>query len=113
MVRIADLFLTYFSTPNLPPHLVSWIPGKSWLSTDSDVFSAVVSYLAVIYGLREVMKIQKPHTLTGITQAYNIVLSLSSLLLLVLILEEILSVIRQNGLFFSICAEAAATPVGG
>jgi len=57
-----------------------------------------------------VMKNQQPHKLTPLFQAHNMILSSGSLLLLILMLEEILPILRKEGLHHAICAPEAWTP---
>lgn len=42
--------------PNPPKQFVEWIPGQTPLSTNKTVLVAVVTYLAVIFGGRELMR---------------------------------------------------------
>ncbi|KAF8642385.1 hypothetical protein AX16_009653 [Volvariella volvacea WC 439] len=108
MARLADLLLPY--APALPAHLTTFIPGATPFSTTPVVATSLVSYLAVIFGIQAVMKNQQPLKLTALFQIHNVVLSLGSLLLLVLMLEEILPIWWNHGIFYALCAEQAWTP---
>jgi fatty acid elongase 3 len=111
MTRVADLFLTRFQTLNLPQHLTSWVAGKTPISTDLSIFTVIASYLTVIYGMKAIMENRQPYRMTRLFQAHNLLSSAFSLLLLVLMLEEIGPMIWQRGFFYSLCAEEALTPV--
>ncbi|SNX85775.1 probable FEN1 - fatty acid elongase [Melanopsichium pennsylvanicum] len=94
-----------------PVHLLAWIPGKSPISTVPALVTAVITYLAVIFGGRELMKNRAPFT-TSIKLPFllhNLALTFGSGLLLALMLEEILPIVRRNGLFYGICGEGAWT----
>ncbi len=81
------------------------------MSTDVAVYSALASYLAIIFGIQAIMKNQKPLKLTLLFQIHNVILSGGSLLLLVLMLEEILPIFWKHGIYHAMCAEASWTPV--
>ncbi|SOV02808.1 probable FEN1 - fatty acid elongase [Ustilago sp. UG-2017a] len=94
-----------------PIHLLAWIPGKSPISTVPSLIAAVTTYLAVIFGGRELMKNRAPLT-TSIKLAFllhNLALTLGSGLLLALMLEEIIPIVRRNGFYYGICGEGAWT----
>ncbi|KAK7058961.1 Fatty acyl-CoA elongase/Polyunsaturated fatty acid specific elongation enzyme [Paramarasmius palmivorus] len=55
------------------------------------------------------MKNHPPQKLNTLFQAHNVILSSGSLLLLVLMLEEIVPIIWKHGLFYGICADGAWT----
>ena len=110
MAPLADFLSVY--VPNfLPTHFTSYIPGKSPLSTNTGVVAILISYLAVIFGVKAVMKNQQPYKLTPLFQAHNVILSSGSFLLLILMLEEILPIFWHHGTFHALCAEEAWTPV--
>lgn len=58
------------------------------------------------------MRSRQPMKLTFLFQLHNVALSSGSLLLLLLMVEEILPIIRDRGLFYSICGPEAWTSVG-
>ena len=94
-----------------PVHLLAWIPGKSPISTLPSLVAAVVTYLAVIFGGRALMKNRAPLT-TSIKLPFlvhNLALTFGSGLLLALMLEEIVPIVRRNGIFYGICGEGAWT----
>ncbi|KAG6851059.1 hypothetical protein H0H93_002951 [Arthromyces matolae] len=109
MAPLADFLLDYLPF-SLPTHLTSYVPGQTPLSTTPAVVAALTTYLAVIFGLKALMKNQPAFKLTTLFQIHNVILSSGSLLLLVLMLEEILPIVWHNGPFAGICAESSWTP---
>jgi fatty acid elongase 3 len=57
------------------------------------------------------MRNHPPHKLTPLFRAHNMFLSVGSLVLLVLMLEEIVPIIMKEGIYAAMCAEASWTPV--
>lgn len=110
MAPLADFILEHIPY-RLPQYLTSYVEGVSPLSTNLSVAGALASYLAVIFGIKAVMKNQKAQKLTALFQTHNVVLSSGSLLLLVLMLEEILPIMWKTGLHNALCAEESWTPV--
>ncbi|PPQ69639.1 hypothetical protein CVT26_001515 [Gymnopilus dilepis] len=94
----------------LPPHLYSYVEGVTPLSTNRAVLTALATYLVIIFSIKAVMKNQQPLKLTGLFQLHNVILSSGSLLLLVLMLEEILPIMWKHGLHYALCSEQAWTP---
>ena len=111
MAPFADFILTNVPLPTLPYHLTHYVPGSTPLSTVPSVVAALVSYLAVIFGLREVMKSQKPLRLQFLFQLHNIILSVGSGILLALTVEEVAPIWWKHGLFHALCNSATWTPV--
>ncbi|KAF7339472.1 Elongation of fatty acids protein [Mycena sanguinolenta] len=108
-MSLADLLLA--NVPfTLPPHLVSFIPGQTPLSTNTVVFGTLAGYLALIFGIQAAMKNHPPQRLNTLFQAHNVILSAGSLLLLVLLIEEVVPIIWNTGIFNAMCAEASWTP---
>jgi len=95
----------------LPPHLYSYVQGKTPLSTDKEVVTTLISYLVIIFSIQAFMKDRQPLKLTTLFQIHNVFLTVGSLLLLVLMLEEILPNIWYNGFHHALCAEQSWTPV--
>ncbi|KAK7468902.1 Fatty acyl-CoA elongase/Polyunsaturated fatty acid specific elongation enzyme [Stygiomarasmius scandens] len=107
-MALADFLLAH-APFSLPPHLYSYIPGQTPLSTTSTVVSTLIGYLVVIFGIQAAMKNHPPQKLNTLFQIHNVILSSGSLLLLVLMLEEIVPIIWKEGLFYSMCGEGAWT----
>ncbi|KDR84990.1 hypothetical protein GALMADRAFT_233524 [Galerina marginata CBS 339.88] len=94
----------------LPTHLYSYVDGTTPLSTDRAVLSALASYLVIIFSIQAFMKNHQPLKLTSLFQVHNVILSSGSLMLLILMLEEILPMIWNNGFHHALCAREAWTP---
>lgn len=110
MAPLADFLLAYVPV-TLPTYLTSYVPGETPLSTNFTVLGTLTAYLAVIFSIKAIMKNQSPYKLTALFQLHNVVLSSGSLLLLVLMLEEILPIMWQKGVFYALCAEGSWTSV--
>lgn len=111
MAPFADFLLKNVPLPNVPYHLTHYVPGETPLSTTPQVVAALATYLAVIFGLREVMKTQAPLKLQFLFQLHNVILSSGSALLLVLMAEEVAPIVWKHGLFYGICDEGSWTKV--
>ncbi|ETW87210.1 hypothetical protein HETIRDRAFT_469059 [Heterobasidion irregulare TC 32-1] len=109
MAPLADFILQYVPLPTLPYFLTHYVPGATPLSTRPVVITALISYLAVVFGIREFMKTRQPQKLQLLFQTHNVVLSSGSALLLALMLEEILPIAWEHGPFYAICNTAAWT----
>ncbi|KAL0581608.1 Fatty acyl-CoA elongase/Polyunsaturated fatty acid specific elongation enzyme [Marasmius crinis-equi] len=109
MAPLAD-FLQAYIPVSLPPHLYSYVHGKTPLSTTPTVVGVLASYLIVIFGIQALMKNHPPQKLNTLFQAHNVILSSGSALLLVLMLEEILPIVWKHGVFYGICNEKSWTP---
>ena len=111
MAPLADFLLAYAPLPSVPRYLTSYVPGETPLSTTPAVLTTLVSYLAVVFGVQALMQNQKARKLTLLFQAHNILLSGGSLLLLVLMLEEMLPKMWRNGIYHAMCHEESWTNV--
>ncbi|KAF7320342.1 Elongation of fatty acids protein [Mycena kentingensis (nom. inval.)] len=108
-MALADALLSVVPF-RLPPHLTSFIPHETPLSTTPVVLGTLVGYLVLIFGIQAAMKNSQPQKLNTLFQAHNVFLSSGSLLLLVLTLEEIIPIVWRTGLFNGLCAEESWTP---
>lgn len=109
-MAFADLILSFPSlVPPFPFSLTHYVPGVTPLSTASSVVTALIVYLSVIFGLREYMKPLKPLKFQFLFRAHNVLLSLGSFILLVLMLEEVIPIVWKHGLFYGMCDNAAWT----
>jgi hydrogenase-4 membrane subunit HyfE len=109
-MSLADFLLAH--TPvTLPRHLYSYVEGQTPLSTTPTVLVTLAGYLALIFGIQAAMKNRQPQRLNTLFQAHNMFLSGGSLLLLVLLLEEIVPIIWNTGIFDAMCSERSWTPV--
>jgi hypothetical protein len=110
MICLANLLLTV--TPfRLPRHLSSYVVGETPLSTTPAVISVLAGYLCLIFGIQTLMAGRQSHKLTQIFRIHNIILSFGSGFLLVLMLEEIIPHLWKHGLYHTLCAIEAWTPV--
>ncbi|CDO71575.1 hypothetical protein BN946_scf184911.g45 [Trametes cinnabarina] len=111
MAPLADFLLSRLRLAELPiPYeLTHYVQGKTPLSTPQEVYPALVAYLVIIFGIRAWMKDRPPYKLQFLFRLHNAFLSSGSLLLFVLILEEVLPHLWQNGPFFALCNPAMFT----
>ncbi|KAJ2547535.1 Fatty acyl-CoA elongase/Polyunsaturated fatty acid specific elongation enzyme [Coemansia sp. RSA 1933] len=86
-----------------------WVNGNTSLSTWREVGVGMVVYLGVIFGIQLVMRSFKPLKLTRLAQIHNLFLTLISLGLLVLYVEQLYPIISEGGLFYAVCDEKAWT----
>ncbi|EIW86714.1 GNS1/SUR4 membrane protein [Coniophora puteana RWD-64-598 SS2] len=111
MAPLADILLQFVPTTSFVPiYLKSYIPGQTPLSTWPVVTTALASYLAIIFGIREVMKDRAPQRLNTLFRIHNAFLSLGSALLLALMIEEVASVWLKVGTYAAMCADESWTP---
>lgn len=111
MAPIADFLLAHVPLPHLPYYLTRYVPGETPLSTQKEVLTALVSYLAVIFGIKHVMRDRAPIRANALFQLHNIILTVGSGVLLVLMVEEVFPIWWKGGLFHAMCSERAWTPV--
>lgn len=106
---MADILSPVFPSP--ASVLTSWIPGKTPMATWPAMSTAILSYLTVIYGLQEFMRDRPALKLNPLFRIHNAFLSLGSLVLLVLILEEVTKLWHSVGAYSAFCAGASWTRV--
>ena len=89
----------------------NFVPGVTFLSSPYTVFPAVIVYYTVIFGGNALMKKfnVKPFVLNGLFQLHNLFLTTLSLILFLSLVEQLISQIYYNGLFYAICNENAWT----
>jgi fatty acid elongase 3 len=109
-MSLADFIQKSVPLP-LPHYITHYVAGQTPISTHKAVATALVSYLAIIFGTRELMKTRQPLRLNGLFQLHNIILTVGSGLLLVCMAEEVIPIIWRTGLFDSACSTKSWTPV--
>lgn len=97
----------------VPRSLYIWDPPNTPLSTLPAASTAIVTYLAVIFGGRAIMKDRQPfgESLKIPFLVHNLALTVGSGALLAVMLEEIVPILRRGGPLYGICHEAAWTSV--
>ncbi|KAG2355730.1 GNS1/SUR4 membrane protein [Suillus spraguei] len=109
MTPLSDLLLSIVPADSIPPHLKSYVPGVSPFSTWPTVSTVIASYLISIFVARQFMKDLPSFKLHTLFKFHNAFLSTGSLVLLLLITEEVISVWMNVGTFDTICTPAAWT----
>ncbi len=108
MAPLAD-FLLSLPLPKLPHAYTHYVAGQTPISSPVAVAAALVTYLAVVFGLQLLVRDHAPRKLHNISQAHNVLLSGGSALLLALILEEVLPILWKRGLYEALCGEETWT----
>ncbi|AET41428.1 elongation of very long chain fatty acids protein Ecym_8137 [Eremothecium cymbalariae DBVPG len=85
------------------PNEFYFVPGELPLSDIKHVIAAIATYYVVIFGGRAVLKNSEPFKLNFLFQLHNLFLTCASLLLLVLMIEQIIPIIVNHGLFYAMC----------
>jgi fatty acid elongase 3 len=111
MAPVADFLAAIIPKDlHLPGWLLEYQRGTTPMSTNPVVIGTLVGYLTVIFGLREIMRDRQALKLQFLFQLHNALLSLGSLILLVLMLEEIVPIWYKGGIFNAICHPRSWTP---
>ena len=111
MPILADFLLSVIPTDSIPKYLKSYIPGDTPLSTLPVVATALASYLAIIFGIQEIMKDKSPQQLNTLFRIHNAFLSVGSFVLLVLMMEEVGSIWLTSTTYGTMCDETSWTEV--
>jgi len=111
MPVFADLLLSVAPADFIPKYLKSYIPGETPLSTWPIVATSLASYLAIIFGIREIMKDRPPQQLNTLFRIHNAFLSIGSFILLVLMMEEVGSIWVTSTTYGTMCDETSWTEV--
>ncbi|KAG2111357.1 GNS1/SUR4 membrane protein [Suillus clintonianus] len=109
MTPFSDLLLSIVPADSIPAHLKSYIPGVSPFSTWPVVSTLIAFYLVSILTTREFMKNRPSLKLQTLFRFHNVLLSTGSLVLLLLIAEEVVSVWMEVGTYDSMCAPSSWT----
>lgn len=93
------------------PSEFEFVPGQTTFSTFPVVAVAISVYYTVIFGGNYLFKKFhiKPFVLNSLFQVHNLALTTLSLTLLTLMVEQLIPMIWNNGIFFAICDDAAWT----
>lgn len=111
MTPLSDFLLSIVPADSIPAHLKSYIPGVSPFSTWPVVSTGIAFYLISILSAREFMKNIPSFKLQTLFKIHNAFLSTGSLVLLLLITEEVVSVRMNVGTYDSMCAPSSWTDV--
>ena len=105
MAPLADFLLARLPLASLgvPYELTHYVPGKTPLSTTQEVIPALVAYLVIIFGIQAWMKDRPPFKLQFLFRLHNAFLTSGSLLLVLLIMEEVVPLVYQHGVFWGLC----------
>jgi hypothetical protein len=108
---LSDFILANVPLPTLPSYLTRWEPGRTPLSTEKEVVTALAVYLATIFGIQAYMKDKQPIKANGPFQVHNTFLYVGSGILLALILDEIVPIGMRSWWFDTICSSRSWTSV--
>ena len=105
MAPLADFLLSRLPLTSLgvPYELTHYVPGKTPLSTPQEVFPTLAAYLVTIFGIQAWMKNKPPYKLQFLLRLHNAFLTSGSLLLVLLIMEEVVPAVYKNGVFWGLC----------
>ncbi|ODV86377.1 hypothetical protein CANARDRAFT_27600 [[Candida] arabinofermentans NRRL YB-2248] len=94
-----------------PADQFDFIPNETFLANLRDALSIIAVYYTVIFGGQFIMnKLDaKPIKLNFLFQLHNIFLTTVSLILLLVMIEQLIPLVYYNGIFYAICGEGAYT----
>lgn len=74
------------------------------MSTWKEVVAAMATYYIMVFGGQFIMKNSGPIRLNKLFQLHNLILTLLSLILAVLVAEQVIPIVAKHGLFYLICS---------
>lgn len=106
-----DKFAATVTNDKFIPSQFEFTAGKYPLTTLNPVLFTISLYYLVIFGGDYIFKKFKikPFVLNGLFQVHNLLLTTISLSLLILMLEQLIPIIYNHGLFYAICDDGAWT----
>ncbi|CAL9732159.1 elongation of fatty acids protein 3 [Monosporozyma unispora] len=89
-----------------------FIYDKTRLANGYHAVGLIVLYYVVVFGGQSIIRRCKVGAIrfTALFQLHNLFLSVTSLILLLLLIEQVIPMIYHNGLFWSICSVEAFSP---
>ncbi|KAI8388372.1 fatty acid elongase [Radiomyces spectabilis] len=87
-----------------------FIEGYTPLSTLQEVVVGVITYFVVIFGGQYMLRQFKPIACQSLFRLHNLLLTIVSGALLVLLLEQLIPQLARHGLYYTICSAHAYTP---
>ncbi|KAF9352144.1 hypothetical protein BGX34_000161 [Mortierella sp. NVP85] len=109
-IRLDDYFRdAYELVTGTPADSFVFREGVTPLSTQFEVAMWTVSYLAVIFGGRQIMKTQEAFKLKTLFIIHNFLLTITSGALLLLFIENLVPILARHGLFYAVCDDGAWT----
>ncbi|KAK6463684.1 fatty acyl-CoA elongase/Polyunsaturated fatty acid specific elongation enzyme [Scheffersomyces coipomensis] len=104
-----DHLVTLATNGKFIPSQFEFVAGELPLSTFPPVALAITTYYIIIFGGNFIFKTfkLKPLVLNGLFQIHNLVLTILSLTLFLLMLEQLIPIIIHHGLFYAICNQNA------
>lgn len=90
-----------------PAEDFEFVYNKTFLANGYEAISIIIGYYIVIFGGRALINKLNlgPYKLNGLFQLHNIILTIISLVLLLLLVEQILPILVYRGIFDAICHE--------
>ncbi|KAI7867292.1 fatty acid elongase [Spinellus fusiger] len=85
----------------------SFTEGVTPLSTLTEVITGALTYYLIIFGGRHLMQNLQPIKCKRLFQIHNVLLTATSAILLVLIVEQVIPKIYHHGFHYSVCSEEA------
>lgn len=109
---IADVFVRTISGGRFSLNGFVFVEGVTPLLTLPPVLKMIAVYYIAVFGgnfvIRRILH-ARPLVLNGLFQIHNLFLTVLSMSLLLLIVEQLVPIIVQHGLFYAICSENAWT----
>jgi len=103
-IELWPIFVKAFTAvKGYSPTDFKFVSGVTPLSTLKETATALIAYYIIVFGGRELMKKRKAFVLNGPFMIHNFYLTAISGILLVLFIEQLLSTVVKNGIFFAIC----------
>ncbi|KAL8656404.1 MAG: hypothetical protein Q9210_000263 [Variospora velana] len=93
----------YTKVMGYTPSAFYFVPGQTPLSTLKATTTMLTTYYLVVLGGRELMKNRKPFKLNALFMIHNLYLTIASLIMLVLFIEQLFPTVWRRGIFFAIC----------
>ncbi|ORZ03196.1 GNS1/SUR4 family-domain-containing protein [Syncephalastrum racemosum] len=99
----------YETVTGQPASAFEFTSGVTPLSTVQEVVTTCVTYFVVIFGGQYLMKNLPAQRFQALFQLHNLLLTLVSGALLVLMIEQLAPILYKHGLLYAVCAQDAWT----
>lgn len=95
----------YEAVVGSPASSFKFLSEDTPFSTDKQTYGACVTYLFIVLSFKYLMRNQKPFSLTLLFRIHNLILTVVSIALFLLISEQFIPLILNQGFFYSVCSK--------